>query len=164
MASGARPFDIWPRSALISMIQQQPHVPLRQLAPQHPEALERIIDRLLAKRPADRYQTARALRTDLDGVRPSAQRPTPPADRKGAGKTSVAVLPFDIVGTAHPENLEFRDGLAEDISHRLSAVKDLRVAPRTSTRALGGQSVREIGRKLDVELVLEGAIQQTDRR
>ena len=70
MATGARPFDILPRSALRSAIQSQPHVPMRQLAPHHPVQLERIIDSLLAKRPDDRYQSAGTLRAELDVVAP----------------------------------------------------------------------------------------------
>ncbi len=66
MATGARPFDMQPRSALSSAIQAQPHLPMRQLAPHHPVQLERIIDTLLAKRPDDRYTSAGALRAELD--------------------------------------------------------------------------------------------------
>jgi len=68
MATGARPFEILPRAALSAAIQLEPHVPVRQLAPHHPAELERIVDRLLAKRPADRYQSAAALRADLEAV------------------------------------------------------------------------------------------------
>ena len=68
MATGARPFDILPRNALSSAIQNQPHLPMRQLAPHHPVQLERIIDTLLAKRPDDRYQSAGTLRAELDAL------------------------------------------------------------------------------------------------
>ncbi len=69
MATGARPFDIQPRTALSEAIQSQPHVPIRQLAPHHPVQLERIIDTLLAKRPEDRYQSAAAVRAELRALR-----------------------------------------------------------------------------------------------
>ena len=71
MATGARPFDIHPRTALSAAIQTQPHVPIRQLAPHHPVELERIIDTLLAKRPEDRYQSAAAVRAELRTLRDS---------------------------------------------------------------------------------------------
>jgi tetratricopeptide (TPR) repeat protein/tRNA A-37 threonylcarbamoyl transferase component Bud32 len=69
MATGARPFDIQPRSALMSAIRAEPHLPMRKLAPHQPLLLERIIDRLLAKNPEDRYQSAATVRADLDALR-----------------------------------------------------------------------------------------------
>jgi serine/threonine protein kinase len=68
MATGARPFDVEPRNALISAIESEPHVPVRERAPHLPAELARIIDKLLAKRPKDRYQSTRALRVDLDAM------------------------------------------------------------------------------------------------
>jgi serine/threonine protein kinase/tetratricopeptide (TPR) repeat protein len=165
MATGARPFDILPRSALISAITEQPHVPMRQLSPHHPVQLEQIIDRLLAKRPDDRYQSAHALTEELDRLRVAVQAGTTPAKRReGTQRASVAVLPFEVVGPAQPDDLRFRDGLVEDISSRLSTIADLRVAPRTSTRVVAGQSVRRIGESLGVDLVLEGSLQQSEGR
>jgi len=74
MAAGRRPFDDVPKSGLIAAIQSDPHIPLRRVAPQHPAELERIVDKLLSKRPEDRYQTASALRSDLDGLSETAGR------------------------------------------------------------------------------------------
>ena len=74
MATGARPFDILPRSALSAAIQHQPHMPMRQLAPHHPVQLERIIDTLLAKHPDDRYQSAATLRAELDALHRGDER------------------------------------------------------------------------------------------
>jgi TolB-like protein/tRNA A-37 threonylcarbamoyl transferase component Bud32 len=158
MATGARPFDILPRSALTSAIQFEPHMPMRQLAPHHPVQLARIIDTLLAKHPEDRYQSAGTLRAELDALHRGMT--TTPGPEVRAGSASVAVLPFDVVGAADPSTLALRDGLAADLASRLSHLDDLRVAPRTSTQALTGQSVREIGTLLGVEMVLEGTLQR----
>jgi TolB-like protein/tetratricopeptide (TPR) repeat protein/tRNA A-37 threonylcarbamoyl transferase component Bud32 len=163
MATGARPFDILPRTALSAAIQIQPHMPMRQLAPHHPVQLERIIDTLLAKHPDGRYQSAGTLRAELDALQRGMNAVTPGAESRAAS-ASVAVLPFDVLGAADPDTLSLRDGLAADLSSRLSRVEDLWVAPRTSTRALTGQSVREIGKRLGVEMVLEGTLQRTTER
>src|SRR6185295_1544254 len=80
MATGARPFDIQPRNALTSAIQLQAHMPMRQLAPHHPLQLERIIDRLLAKHPDDRYQSAATLRAELDALLRGMKAPAPGAE------------------------------------------------------------------------------------
>jgi tRNA A-37 threonylcarbamoyl transferase component Bud32/Flp pilus assembly protein TadD len=68
LAAGTRPFDHSSRHALTDAIRHQPHVPLRDLAPHHPVQLAKIIDRLLAKHPDQRYQSAAALRADLDAL------------------------------------------------------------------------------------------------
>ena len=165
MATGAPPFDMAPRNALVSMIREQPHVPVRQLSPQHPVELDRIVSTLLAKHPSDRYQSARDLRTDLTVLQSGTHKRGIAADQSMHGRAaSIAVLPFETIGATDPESLAFRDGLAEDVSSRLSAFADLRVAPRMSTRALEGQSVREIGRRLGVEMILEGTIQKAADR
>jgi TolB-like protein/tetratricopeptide (TPR) repeat protein len=162
MATGTRPFDIQPRAALIEAIQAQPHIPLRQLAPEHPSQLARIVDTLLAKDPQDRYQSADTLRAELDALRRALKPTAPHADvREGS---SVAVLPFEIVGAADTTTLALRDGLAAEISSRLSRLERIRVAPRTSIRALEGHPVREIGKLLTVDFVIEGTLQLTGDR
>ncbi len=46
----------------------------------------------------------------------------------------------------------------------MSGIRNLRVAPRTSTVAAAGESVRQIGTRLHVAMVLEGSVQRTDDR
>ncbi len=161
-ATGARPFDIQPRSALITAIQTEPHVPLDQLAPHLPTQLSRIVDVLLAKRPEDRYQSARALAADLDALRDQIAPATAPTIE--AGPSTIAVLPFDVIGRADPQAQALSDGLAVDLASRLSRVPGVTVAPRTSVRAMSGQPIREIGQRLGARLVIEGSIQAEDGR
>jgi serine/threonine protein kinase len=163
MATGARPFEARSTQEIIALIREHSHVPVRQLAPQHPVEIERIIDKLLAKRPEDRYQTAWALRAELEPMRRRSVVSKPGAERE-SGRASVAVLPFQIVGAAERTAEQFRDGLAAEISSRLSQIGDLRVAPRTSSYPLTGESARDVGKRLDVELVLEGSVQRTEDR
>ena len=62
------PFE-WPGDttvyALMQRIAGEPHPPLRQIDPQIPAGFDRIMDRALAKRPQDRYQTAAEFASDL---------------------------------------------------------------------------------------------------
>ena len=163
MATGVRPFDIQPRSALIGAIQFQPHIPLQQLAPHHPPQLARIVDTLLAKDPRDRYQWADALRAELDALR-RGLAVTVPRPKFADRANSIAVLPFEIIGPADENALALRDGLATEIGSRLSRIERLTVAPRTSLKALEGRAVREIGKILDVDRVVEGTLQSTGER
>jgi hypothetical protein len=50
---------------LMNRIAAAPHLPLRQVDPRIPEAFERIVDRALAKKPAERYQRAGEMAAEL---------------------------------------------------------------------------------------------------
>jgi serine/threonine-protein kinase len=74
---------------------------------------------------------------------------------------SIAVLPFrNLRGDSTGDY--FSDGVTEEILHALVQIPDLRVAARTSAFQFKGQAVdaREVGRRLDVAVVLEGSIQR----
>jgi TolB-like protein len=164
MATGTRPFEAASKNDIVALIRGEAHLPVRRFSPAHPEALEQIVDRLLAKRPDDRYQTAWTLRADLEALKqpatPVQASSAPPGDRS---ETSLAVLPFDVVGGG-PHSGQIGSGLAVDISGRLGSLRGVRVAPRTSILAVAGASVRDIGRRLGVDLVLEGTVQHTAGR
>ncbi len=64
--------------ALMNRIAGSPHAPLRKVDPQIPAAFERIVDRALAKKPAERYQHAAEMAADL---------------RQITGEPSVAATP-----------------------------------------------------------------------
>jgi eukaryotic-like serine/threonine-protein kinase len=164
MATGARPFEARTGDDVLTMIREQPHVPIRALAPEHPPWLGRIIDRLLAKRPQDRYQTATSVKEELQELHTDilrSERVTPRRQSR-PDETAIAVLPFAIVGRHSLEFEEFRDGLVEDLSSQLASIGHVRVAPRASTRAAVGQGVRALGEQLGVHLVLEGSLQHAD--
>ncbi len=74
---------------------------------------------------------------------------------------SIAVLPFvDMTPNADREYMG--DGIAEEIINSLTTIKDLKVTGRTSSFQFKGEKVdlREIGKKLNVGIVLEGSIQK----
>ncbi len=76
---------------------------------------------------------------------------------------SIAVLPFDSYSEDKKDQL-FADGLTEELITVLSRVKELRVVARTSSFAYRGVSknVIEIGKELDVSLILEGSVRRND--
>ena len=65
MATGRLPFGGASPSETVTNVLEKEPVPLRTLAPDRPAELERIVNRLLAKRPDDRYQSAALLERDL---------------------------------------------------------------------------------------------------
>ena len=88
-------------------------------------------------------------------MRPAgAASPAPPA--------SVAVLPFSET-SGKADEVYLGEGLAEDLIHGLSRVPGLKVVARTSAFQFRGGSgdVREIGRQLGVQAVVEGSVRRS---
>jgi TolB-like protein len=78
---------------------------------------------------------------------------------------SMVVLPFENL-SSDPRNEYLADGLTEELTNELAQWQDLRVVARTSAFQFKGKGidVREVGRLLDVDAVLEGSIdRQGDR-
>jgi TolB-like protein/class 3 adenylate cyclase len=93
------------------------------------------------------------------GTADSAQR------QSIAAAPSVAVLPFTNV-SGDPALDYFADGVTETLTAGLSRSPALRVIARTSAAAYKGKAidVRQIGRELGAQYVLEGSVQKgTDR-
>jgi serine/threonine-protein kinase len=94
------------------------------------------------------------------------QKPIEPLSPASAppGK-SIVVLPFKNIGT-DPEQDYFCEGLAEELINVLTQVRDLRVVARTSAFSFQGkdEDVREIGKKLNVENVLEGSVRKAGQK
>jgi serine/threonine-protein kinase len=162
-ATGARPFDARTKSEVIAQIVGQEPMPLRRLTPSLPVAFDQIVMRLLEKHPERRYQRAGDLLKDLDTVRGQAPQ-TMRVSRPNSPQFSVAVLPFSILGDETEDLRSFRDDLSSDIAWALQQMPGVRVAARTSTESLRGQSIRSLGEQLDVERVLEGTVQSAGGR
>jgi len=79
--------------------------------------------------------------------------------------TSIVVLPFANL-TGDPAKEYFADGLTEELTSELARAPDLRVVARTSAFVFkgGGADVREIGRRLNVSMLVEGSVRWSDGR
>jgi len=130
--------------------------PLTTVRPDVPGGIARAIERAMEKSPAARYPStlafADALREVLAGTDIAAMR-------------SVAVLPFANVGGL-PEDDPLADGISDEILQVLTRIEGLRVASRTSARALHSRrlDIRTIAGELRVGAILEGAVQRAGDR
>lgn len=158
------PFKGEHEAAIIYSIINETPEPLAGFKLNVPEELQIIIDKALEKNREMRYQNVDELRTDLTEIRkkleplniiPSAKKLQP----------SIAVLPF-INLSADPEQEYFCDGMAEEIINALTQVEGLRVVARTSAFAFKGklEDIREIGKKLNVNTVMEGSVRKVSGR
>ena len=138
-------------------------------APQNPKWLnDQIPDRLsrlalmcLEKEKEKRYQSAEELLSALNNINESKLHITDREERK----KSIAVLPFEDMSSEKDQEY-FCDGMAEEIINALSHIEKLRVIARTSAFSFKGrhEDVREIGRKLDVDTLLEGSVRKAGNR
>lgn len=94
-----------------------------------------------------------------------ASRDAEPTAPASANDGFIAVLPFANM-SANEENEFFADGVTEEILNRLARIPGLNVIARTSSFAFKGDNrdVREIGRTLGAENVLEGSVRRQGNR
>jgi TolB-like protein len=80
------------------------------------------------------------------------------------GTGSVAVLPFVNV-SSDAEQEYFCDGISEEIINLLTHIAGLKVIARSSAFQFKGMSVdvREVGRRLDADVVVEGSVRKVGR-
>lgn len=111
---------------------------------------EGVADILIIDLPTGGYVPRFSARHSAPGV------PAP----KFRGRT-IAVLPFANL-SAEPGSEYFSQGLTTELIHALTRVEDLQVAAWTSASQLGGRphDLGEIRRRLNVELILDGAVRQ----
>ena len=101
---------------------------------------------------------AAAIVTVLFIMKPwESSAPSTPA--RESGRTMLAVLPFKNLGD--PGDSYFADGITEEILTDLSQIKGLGVISRTSTLQYkdSDKTLKEIGKELGVDYVLEASIQ-----
>ncbi len=143
---------------LVSMLAREPAA--RPSVSELIRQLERIQERLAQGRKATIVWTLTAVAAALIAIAFSwslwrgSLAPSVP-------EASIAVLPFTTVGD-DKENAYLADGVQEDILSDLAKVSDLRVINRRSVAQYRGstQSMRDIGRALQVAYVLDGSIRK----
>ncbi len=159
MLTGAPPFSApTPRATMAQHVTQAPR-PLRSLRPEVPPAMDRAVNRALAKDPDDRFATVVDFTAALETVGPEQETVGRAAAR------SIAVLPF-VNASPDPENEYLSDGITDELIDALAKVEGLRVASRTSVFALKGkpQDVRAIGALLGAAVLLEGTVRKIGDR
>ncbi|KZX58107.1 hypothetical protein A3709_18720 [Halioglobus sp. HI00S01] len=87
------------------------------------------------------------------------------SNESNATEESIAVLPFAALSNAEADAY-FGEGLAEELLNSLAKLPRLQVAARTSAFAIAEQDLdlREMGRQLGVNHVLEGSLRRSGNR
>jgi TolB-like protein len=147
----------------------------RDLALRQYEACRDMLAREFETRPSTEMERLRSTIASGTGssalAAPTAQRPhansTDVPNRSAApeGTPSLAVLPFANLSGDREQDY-FADGLTNDIINALCRFRNLHIIARSSSfRYRGGDvDVRQVGRELGVQYVLEGSVRRSDRR
>jgi len=156
MLAGQPPFVGANARAIFARHTTDSVVPVTRVRPDVPVSVAAVLERALAKQPADRYPTILAF---AEALTAPAAEPVP-ADRR-----AIAVLAFANL-SPDPENDHLSDGISEEIITALGKVAGFRVAARSSSFAFKGKPVdiRAIGRQLRVQSVLEGSVRRAGDR
>lgn len=166
MVTGRLPFPGDYEQAIVYRIIHEEPEAITSLRSDVPMELERIVKKAIAKNPEERFQNTGDILVDLKSLRKGLESgvsgeqiltPKPAA--------SIAVLPFEDMSPQKDQEY-FCDGIAEELINALSHIKDLRVAARTTAFSFRGtkQDLREVGRKLNVNTVLEGSIRKAGNK
>jgi TolB-like protein/Tfp pilus assembly protein PilF len=142
--------------------------------PQIPEGLNRLILRCLEKEKEKRFHAAQEILSELKVIKESItttreisgeiRTVTAPRAQEVEEK-SIAVLPFVDLSPQKDQEY-FCDGLAEELINSLSHISELHVPARSSSFSFKGKDIdiREVGKTLNVETVLEGSVRKAGNR
>lgn len=158
--TGRNPFQRATRTATIDAILTNRPSPASRLNPKVPTELARIADKLLAKEPDERYQSATEMLKELRTLGRALE-----TFAMADSRHSIAVLPFADIGSEEVKDY-FCEGMAEDLISALTKIEGLRVIARTSAvRFKGpGQSLQRIGAELGVQTILKGSVRKAGSR
>jgi len=172
MVTGRVPFEgETPLGIAMKHKSEMPKDP-REFNSQIPEDLSRVILRCMEKDKEKRYQSVEELLSELNNIEKGASstekimvEAKPEAKIISEIKNSIAVLSFVDLSPQKDQEY-FCDGIAEELINALTKIKDLRVVARTSSFSFKDKQIdiRQIGKKLNVETLLEGSVRKAGNR
>ncbi|MBO6935118.1 MAG: protein kinase [Deltaproteobacteria bacterium] len=157
MLTAAVPFEGTTAMAIaVARLSERPIDPRRH-APELPVPLVELVLRMMAREPADRPESAEAVRAALErwkagDATPRHRLPAP------LGEKSVAVLPFGYRGDDDTDYLG--EGVAEELVDVLSRTRGARVLSFGATSALGPRAAPNELASLGADHVVGGTVQR----
>jgi serine/threonine protein kinase/Tfp pilus assembly protein PilF len=162
MVTGALPFWSEHGEAIIYSVLNEEPDPVTKLNKEIPIEVERIIRKALEKTRELRYQSIVELLADLRKVFEEFETG---ARRRAPAVPSLAVLYFENLSGGREDDY-FVAGMTEDIITDLSKIDRIKVLSRNDVLPYRGEtaSIKETGRKLNVDYILEGSVRKADNR
>ncbi|MEO8724936.1 MAG: protein kinase [Acidobacteriaceae bacterium] len=175
MATGRQPF-YYPHTVrmITAILEEEPQRPALARG-EVGGWLEAVIVKAMAKKPAQRYQTALEMKSAFQGAeahersamrsRTSSRSQTVRRSAKPKRARSIVVLPLENL-SRDPEQDYFADGLTESLITDVSKIPELKVISRTTSMRYkdSRKTLPEIARELDVDVVLTGSVVRSQER
>jgi serine/threonine protein kinase/tetratricopeptide (TPR) repeat protein len=160
LAAGRRPFDALAPAVLIEQIVHQPAPELKIATHDRRSELARIVQRMLAKDPGARYQSAHEIQVEL-AVAEREFEIGPVLSSAVGDKRTVAVLPFRLL-TPDPASEFLCVALADALINQLSTRSEIMVRPTSSVLRYAGRIADPFltARELNTDICIEGSIQK----
>jgi TolB-like protein len=170
MLTGRVPFGGETGTEQIDALLHQDPPPIPRYNDEAPDAIVRLVRKMLEKDPELRAQSAREIWNDLRQIREDAtglRTDTPAAGRAPTRKPRLLVLPFvNSSGDAGQEY--FSDAVTDEIITELAALAPDRLAVLARTTSMhykgAAKDVAQIGRELALDYVVEGSARRVDGR
>ena len=154
--TGELPFKAEHEAGLIYLIlNEEPPAP-SILNRKVPQQIDVFVRKMMQKDREKRFKNIDDLLMELNAIRTGA------VTNAGQNlKKSIAVLPFDNIGT-EKENEYFGDGLTEELIVNLSKLNEIDVVSRTTSMAYkdAKKDTKTVGRELNVRYILEGSVRK----
>jgi len=166
MIASKPPFTARSQLATIQATLKVDPAPLSDYRPDIPNAIQRILTRALQKDAEKRYQAIEDFRSDLRHALVVIQRSQAgPSNRQLRHQPSIAIMSFVNQGIDKEQDY-LCDGIAEEITNSLTKVRGLNVVSWSVASAFRGSQIglRDIGRRLNVDTMLEGTVQKSENR
>jgi TolB-like protein/Tfp pilus assembly protein PilF len=166
MIAGETPFKGDHKTALIYSILMETPEPVNTFRTEISEDFQKILDQAIKKDVEERYQNLDELLVDLKHLQKDPNlwyQGT--KEEKPEPRPSVAVMYLENLGGGKEDDY-FAAGMTEDIITDLCHIEGLRVLSRSDVLPFRGQPVnmKEIGKKLSVDYVLEGSIRKVENK
>jgi adenylate cyclase len=154
--TGELPFKAEHEAGLIYLIMNEEPPAPSTLNRKVPQQLDVLVRKMMQKDREKRFNNVDDLLKELNAIRSGSA--TNAAQNL---KKSIAVLPFDNIGT-EKENEYFGDGLTEELIVNLSKLNEIDVVSRTTSMAYkdAKKDTKTVGRELNVRYILEGSVRK----
>ena len=167
LLTGRKPFKRSSVPATIHAIVHESPKGLTHYSPYLPPNLQKILDKAMAKSPAQRYQTLGEMLIDIRRlesgqiVSGAASTIAPVAPSSAPAIKSLAVLYLKNLGSSDDEFLSY--GITEDLIVDLSRIGNIRVAPMRSIMKWkdSDEELEKLAIELNVDILLDGSIHRT---
>lgn len=169
MLTGRRAFERPTMAETLSAIIREEPTPIAQVNPAVPPPVRWIVERCLAKDPAERYALTRDLARDLASAREHLHELLASrrirSSKRAEGQPTLAVLPVTNL-SGDPRHEGFADAMTDALITELTRVGGLRVISRTSSMVYKDRrnGVPEIAEELGVELILLSTVVSAGRQ